>query len=257
VTPGRTARVRSHRPVRALLTASAAVLVVLALAFVLAERGVLWPNRLLAAQYEVRGIDVSAYQGTVDWPTIARQDIDFAYVKATEGSSFVDRQFEANLRGAREAGLLVGAYHFFSFESSGRSQAAHLLATVPDDEGMLPVAIDVEYYGSFHAHPPDPAGVRTELTALVEALRERGTEPVVYATRSAYDRYIADGFPDTPIWIRSVIVPPTMSDGRAWTFWQYSNRDRLDGYDGAEEFVDMNVFHGDLDDLRALRGPTG
>ena len=48
-------------------------------------------------------------------------------------------------------------------------------------------------------------------------------------------------------------VPPTLSDDRAWTFWQYSNRDRLDGYDGEESFIDMNVFDGDLDDLRALR----
>ena len=248
-----TVRVLRHRRVRVLLTALAAMLVVLAVLLVLTERGVLWPNRLFAARYEVRGIDVSSYQGDIDWPTIAQQDVDFAYVKATEGSSFIDRRFEANLRGAREAGLLVGAYHFFSFESSGRAQAAHVLATVPDDEDLLPVAIDVESYGSFKARPPDAATVRTELSALVETLRTHGTEPVIYATQSGYDRYIADGFPDTPIWIRSVYVPPSMSDGRAWTFWQYSHRDRLEGYDGDEAFVDMNVFHGDLDDLRALR----
>ena len=119
---------------------------------------------------------------------------------------------------------------------------------------QLPVAVDVEYYGSFHDEPPDAAEVRTELSALIDALRARGPEPVVYATRSAYDRYIAGGFPGTPIWIRSVVVPPpAMSDGREWTFWQYSNRDRLDGYDGEESFIDMNVFHGDLDELRALR----
>ena len=248
-----TVRVLRHRPVRVLLTALAAMLVVLAVVSVLIERGVLWPNRLVAARYEVRGIDVSSYQGDIDWPTIARQDVAFAYVKATEGSSFVDGRFETNLRGAREAGLLVGAYHFFSFESSGRAQAAHVLATVPDDEDLLPVAIDVESYGSFHARPPDATAVRTELSALVETLRTHGTEPVIYATQSAYDRYVAGGFPGTPIWIRSVYVPPSMSDGRAWTFWQYSHRDRLDGYDGDEAFVDMNVFHGDLDELRALR----
>jgi lysozyme len=248
-----TVLVLRHRRVRVLLTALAAMLIMLAMAFLLTERGVLWPNRLVAARYEVRGVDVSSYQGNIDWPTIAGQDVDFAYVKATEGSSFTDRWFEANLRGAREAGLLVGAYHFFSFESSGRAQAAHVLATVPDDDDLLPVAIDVETYGDFHARPPDAAAVRAELAALVKTLRTRGTEPVIYATRSAYDTYIADGFPDTPIWIRSVYVPPIMSDGRAWTFWQYSDRDRLAGYDGDEAFVDMNVFHGDLDELRALR----
>ncbi|GEA86731.1 GH25 family lysozyme [Cellulomonas cellasea] len=243
----------SRRRIRVLLIVLTGTIVVIALGAALVERGLVWPNRLFAARYDVRGVDVSAWQGTIDWPAIARQDVDFAYVKATEGSSFVDREFEANLRGAREAGLLVGAYHFFSFESSGRAQAEHVLATVPDDEDLLPVAIDVEYYGTFHADPPDASQVRPELTALIETLRDHGIEPVVYATRSAYDRYVAGHFPGTPLWIRSVIVPPTMSDDRVWTFWQYSNRDRLDGYDGEESFIDMNVFDGDLDDLRALR----
>ncbi|WP_255366550.1 MULTISPECIES: GH25 family lysozyme [Cellulomonas] len=82
--------------------------------------------------------------------------------------------------------MLVGAYHFFSFESSGRAQAEHVLATVPDDEDLLPLAIDVEYYGTFHADPPDSSQVRPELTALIETLRDHGVEPVVYATSSAY-----------------------------------------------------------------------
>src|SRR5690606_2275403 len=115
-----TGPVPSRRRIRVLLVALTGTVVVLALGAVLVWHGLVWPNRLFAARYDVRGVDVSAWQGTVDWPTIARQDVDFAYVKATEGSSFVDRQFEANLRGARQAGLLVGAYHFFSFESSGR-----------------------------------------------------------------------------------------------------------------------------------------
>ncbi|GIG21705.1 glycoside hydrolase family 25 [Cellulomonas chitinilytica] len=234
------------------MIAAATVLVLLGAAVALASRGVLWPNRAFAARYEVRGIDVSAHQGEVDWPTVARQGVDFAYVKATEGSSFVDARFEDNVREARAAGLLVGAYHFFSFESSGEAQAEHVLETVPDEEGLLPVAVDVEHYGAFQAHPPDVATVRAELTALLETLRAHGEEPVVYATQAAYERYVAGAFPGTPIWIRSVYVPPSMSDARAWTFWQYSAKERLDGFDGDEPFVDMNVFRGDADELRAL-----
>ena len=123
-----------HTRSKAIVAATVAVVVV-ALVAVLVVRGVIWPNRLLAAQYEVRGVDVSSYQGVVDWPVLAGQDVDFAYVKATEGSGFVDDRFAENLQGARDAGLLVGAYHFFSFESPGRSQAEQIIATVPADEG--------------------------------------------------------------------------------------------------------------------------
>ena len=220
----------------------------------LVERGVIWPNRLLAAQYEVRGVDVSSYQGTIDWPVLAGQDVDFAYVKATEGSGFVDDTFGTNLQGARDAGLLVGAYHFFSFESPGRAQAENIIATVPADAGLLPVAIDVEHYGEFYRDPPDPAAIRAELRVLVATLREHyGVEPVIYATQAAYSRYVAGEFAGAPLWIRAVYLPPRVSDGREWTFWQYSHRDRLDGYDGEESFIDVNVFRGDLADLRGLR----
>lgn len=220
---------------------------------VLVARGVVWPNRWLAAAYPVRGVDVSAHQGTVDWPTLAAQDVDFAYVKATEGSGFVDERFETNLRGARDAGLAVGAYHFFSFESPGAAQAAHVVATVPDRPGLLPVAVDVEHYGPFHTGPPDPATVRAELHDLVDALRAHyGVDPVIYATLSAYRRYVADDFAANPVWIRSVYVPAMMADDRPWTFWQYSHRDRLEGYDGREPYVDVNVFRGSLDDLAGL-----
>ena len=57
--------------------------------------GVLWPNRLAADRYAVRGVDVSAYQGEIDWPVLADQDLDFAFIKATEGSSHEDEQFAA------------------------------------------------------------------------------------------------------------------------------------------------------------------
>ncbi|KQR11211.1 lysozyme [Cellulomonas sp. Leaf334] len=237
-----------------MLVAATVVLVVVAVLAALVVRGVIWPNRLLAARYEVRGVDVSSYQGVVDWQVLADQDVDFAYVKATEGSGFVDDTFATNLRGAQEVGVLVGAYHFFSFESPGRAQAENIIATVPAQDGLLPVAIDVEHYGEFFRDPPDPDAIRAELRVLVATLREHyGVEPVIYATQAAYTRYVAGELTASPLWIRAVYLPPRVSDGREWTFWQYSHRDRLDGYDGEESFIDMNVFRGDLADLRLLR----
>lgn len=220
--------------------------------------GRVWPNRWFAAGYEVRGVDVSHYQGEIDWAVLARQDLDFAYIKATEGASHVDERFAENWAGATSTPLVVGAYHFLSFESSGEAQAANLIATVPATPGTLPPVVDLEYYGSYAADPPRRAEVQAILDPMLEALAQHyGVPPVVYATQASYDRYLRDDYPGTPIWIRSVAVPPRLSDGRDWTFWQYSNRDRLDGYagSGAEQYIDVNVFAGSRAELSALAQP--
>jgi lysozyme len=76
--------------------------------------------------------------------------------------------------------------------------------------------------------------------------------PVVYVTEEAYDRYVAGRYPQLKVWIRSVVVPPSLSDGRDWTFWQYSNRDRLEAYDGREPYIDMNAFAGTREELESM-----
>ena len=66
-------------------------------------------------QYPVRGVDVSYYQGTIDWQVLAQQGVDFAFIKATEGSDHNDTQFVQNWEDAKAVQIYVGAYHFFSF----------------------------------------------------------------------------------------------------------------------------------------------
>jgi lysozyme len=235
---------------------AAAVLVVAAVAAALVWRGIVWPNRVWAASYDVRGVDVSHYQGEIDWNVLADQDIDFAWVKATEGSSHTDSRFAENWSGATGTDLLVGAYHFMSFESPGADQAANLAAHVPATRGTLPPVIDLEPYGRFFAEPPSPGVVREILDPLIEGIEEHyGVTPIVYATQDAYDRYLAGAYDDVPIWIRSVALPPRLPDGREWTLWQYSNRDRLEGYSGVEPYIDLNVFAGPLGELEAMTIP--
>ncbi|MGP9746350.1 GH25 family lysozyme [Brachybacterium sp. AOP29-B2-41] len=246
---GRARRLSRSALLRSVLLPLAAVASALA---VLVATGVVWPGRIFAHGYEVRGADVSSYQGEIDWPTFAGDDLDFAYIKATEGSSYVDEQFTQNWEHARDTGLFVGAYHFVSFESSGRSQAQHVIDTVGGD-GALPNAVDIEFYGDYFEDPPSREAVDTILAPLLEELTEHyGVPPVIYTTADAYDLYIAGAYPDSPIWIRSVVLPPDLNDGRGWTFWQYSHRDHRDGYDGEERYVDMNVFTGSRAELAAL-----
>jgi lysozyme len=243
-----------HRTRTRVMVASGGVLLVLGVVAALVLTGVIWPARFFAAGYEVRGIDISSYQGEVDWDALASEDIDFAYIKATEGSSSIDSQFAANWAGASRTGLLIGAYHFVSFESSGEAQAAHVIDTVPDD-ATLPIALDLEFHGEFFAHPPTREQVDEILHPLLERLEEHyGAPPVIYATPQAYDRYLSGGYARNPIWIRSLVLPPRLGDDRDWTIWQYSDRDRLRGYVGVEQYIDMNVFHGTRDELAALAG---
>lgn len=224
----------------------------LAVVAALVWNGVLWPNRLAADDYDVRGVDVSAYQGEIDWPVLAGQDLDFAFIKATEGSSHVDERFTASWADALDTDLLVGAYHFLSFESPGESQAAHLIEQVPATAGTLPPVVDVEYYADFAADPPSVDELRGILDPMLAALEEHyGAVPIIYTTQEVRSRYLGEDYDRYPLWIRSVALAPEVPR-RDWEFWQYSDRDVLDGYAGEETHIDMNVFDGTLDDLRAM-----
>ena len=176
-------------------------------------------------KYPVRGVDVSAYQGEIDWLTLASQDIDFAFIKATEGSGFTDKRFAYNHSEALKTNLRVGAYHFFSFESGGATQAENFIKAVPKTENMLPPVVDVEFYGNFSAKNADKDAITSELTIMINALYEHyGMHPIIYTAEEEYALFIEGGFESNPIWIRGVYSKPQLSDGRVWTFWQFTNR---------------------------------
>lgn len=101
----------------------------------------------------MRGIDVSHHQGDIDWQRVAADDVAFAIIKATEGGDHIDDAFATNLSEARAAGLVVGAYHFFTFCRPGADQAKNFLAVVPRGEPMLPPVVDIEFWRQLPASP--------------------------------------------------------------------------------------------------------
>jgi lysozyme len=204
----------------------------------------------LAKQYPVRGVDVSHYQGKIDFDALADQGMRFAFIKATEGSTHVDPMLEKNSAGIENSDMRAGFYHFFSFDSPGESQADHFIRTVIPFAGMLPPVIDLEFYGAHAGNPPDSTAVRAELDAMLSALEAHyGLKPILYATEESYECYLVGAYEEYDIWIRNVIAKPHLSDNRAWTFWQYTNRGRLDGYAGEEPFIDINVFCGTAEEF--------
>jgi lysozyme len=226
----------------------ACMLAVLLTAVMLCFFGVICPNDLFASKYAVKGIDVSHYQGNIDWDKVKRDDknIAFAYIKATEGSTNQDEYFAQNREGAREAGILTGAYHYFTLTSTGGQQAANFIQTVPKAEVDLPPMVDLEDEGASREQ------YQKELQTLLDTLESYyGKKPVLYVVYPVYDEYIRGSFADYPIWVRSIFLPPDLGDHREWLLWQYCDRGRVDGIDG---YVDINVFQGSMEELEGMAG---
>lgn len=236
---------------KAWIAACASAVILSAGAVAACVNGLWIPNQIYARQYNVRGVDVSSYQGIIDWPTLAAQDIQFAYIKATEGSCHVDRRFLYNWNNAARTDLAIGAYHFFSYDSAGSSQADNFIANVPVAEDSLPPAVDVEFYGDKERHLPEKADVTRELHALLDKLEAHyGKKPIIYATEKSYVLYIWNEFDDYDIWIRNTVTDTNLE---IWALWQYTDRMKLEGYDGREQFIDMNVFQGTTEDWGAWK----
>jgi lysozyme len=208
--------------------------------------GIIWHNEPFALRYEIKGLDVSHHQKEIDWPTVAAQNkYSFVFIKATEGHDFTDDDFLRNWKDAKENGITVGAYHFFSARSSGTEQAEFFIATVPKEDGTLPPVIDIEISLS-----RDKETIRKEIKDMSMHLENYyHKKPILYITYDIYNAYIKEGdFSENKIWIRDIVKPPTLQ-GRDWTFWQYSNRGRIDGI---TEYTDLNVFKGTREELENL-----
>lgn len=205
------------------------------------------------SQWAVFGVDASVYQGEVDWSALAGQGVDFAFLKATEGSSLQDVRFQENWSNAQAAGIRVGAYHFFSYDSPGETQADNFISTVPVTPGALPPVVDIEFYGDNLEHPPAKDAVKPVLDPLLERLEAHyGVKPILYVTYRSYNLYLKEGYEDYLFWFSSPVVVPFW---RPWTFWQYSHSAQLEGYTGGETRIDLNVFRGSREAFEALFGP--
>ena len=187
--------------------------------------------------YTMRGIDVSAHNGEIDFPRVAADSVHFAYIKATEGAGFCDSRFHSNYYEARQAGLKVGAYHFFRFDRPGDMQAVNLLQAVRGMEFDLPLAIDVEAWTN--PEEVSPQVVATELDRMIRYLEARGYRVALYANKKDYDRFLRGRFDRQLLWLCSFTEPDSAI---RWTFWQHTHRGTVDGIKGP---VDLNVVAGD------------
>lgn len=190
-----------------------------------------------------RGVDVSHYQGHVDWAAVEEAGVGFAFVKATEGVTYADPTFRRHWEALGETAILRGAYHRFRAGRDAEAQAEHFLAVVPFREGDLPPVLDVEATDGV-SDARLIRGVRAWLR-IVEA--RTGVRPVVYTKPGFRRAHLGAALDDYPLWIAEYGVD-SPSHAR-WTFWQHSEQGRVPGI---QKIVDLDRFNGTRADLRRL-----
>ncbi|WP_341486541.1 GH25 family lysozyme [Pararhizobium sp. A13] len=196
----------------------------------------------------VHGVDISRWQGEIDWARLRSQGANFAYIKATDGGDHLDPMFRKNWKRAKEAGLKRGAYHFFYWCRTAGEQADWFIRNVPRDPQALPPVIDVEYNGeSSCKRRISRAKVLEKMQVFMDKLeRHYGQRPVIYTAPDFYRDNLDGEFPNHPFWLRSVAAHPSkVYPGRKWLFWQYSGSGLSHGVEGR---IDLNVFHGSEED---------
>ena len=202
------------------------------------------------AAYPVQGLDVSHHQGPIAWSRLPKGAYAFAYIKASEGGDFVDPRFHENWQGAKDAGLQVGAYHFFSLCKSGLEQAKSLIGLVAAEPGMLVPAVDLELGGNCPARPSQAAFL-TELQHFMDLTTVAyGQRPLIYTTYEFAALYLPDDvIRSERVWLRDILHRPSGIFAGRWTLWQYANN----GTDPAiGTRFDLSVFHGSPAAFRSL-----
>ena len=195
-------------------------------------------------QYAVHGVDVSRWQGSIDWMKLRNQGANFAYIKATDGGDHLDPMFRTNWRAANEAGLKRGAYHFFYWCRTAGEQADWFIRNVPRVEGALPPVIDVEYNGESRCKKRlSRDRVLEKMQVFMDRLEAYyGQRPIIYTAPDFYKDNLRGAFPNHPFWLRAVAQHPSkVYAGRKWLFWQYSGSGLSHGVKGK---IDLNVFNG-------------
>lgn len=185
------------------------------------------------AEPRTKGIDVSHHQGEIDWEKVAGDSVNFAYIKASEGTGFKDERYAENFRAARQAGVTAGPYHFFTLCSDGREQGEWFVDVAPPTDGALRPAVDLEF-SRFCDKRPSKLEFRTNLEEFLDVVESAwGHEALLYVHDRFEKKYPTRDL-NRPRWRVNLNQRPKGE----WDLWQKSHTGKVAGIKGP---VDLNV----------------
>ena len=196
-------------------------------------------------RFPVHGIDVSVWQGDIDFAQARANGVNFVFMKATEGGDREDPNFARNWQAAAAAGVPRGAYHLFYHCRSAAEQARWYIDHVPRSTGALPPVLDMEWTPTSPTcrtrQPPEV--VRAEAQVFLNIVAAHYVrKPILYTTLDFFHDNDMGQLNGVSFWLRSVAAPVEQNyPGQPWTFWQYSGTGQVRGISGK---VDLNAFSG-------------
>ncbi len=198
------------------------------------------------SSFIIKGIDVSHWQGDVNWTKVKNSGIVFAFVKATEGTSYVDPNFEENIENAHSAGLYVGAYHFAEPENyNAKDSAEFFVETIKPylKSGYLRPVLDLEEGSSLGKDNLS----KWVNEFMVEVFNLTEIKPIIYTNTNYAENYLEPPVTQWNLWIANYgVSSPSTGVWDSWAFWQYSDEGYVSGVSGN---VDMDYYNGNLDSL--------
>lgn len=191
------------------------------------------------------GIDVSHYQGRIDWATVAESGkVGYVFIKASESVSFIDEYYQHNLAEARKHGINVGSYHFYRAHVDQEAQLRHMFSIIdPKKQDLVPV-VDVET-----ANGVSVETFASRLRRFLKAVEEHyGRPPILYTYVNFYNKYLAHrGFERYPLFIAFYQDrKPSVIDGNTYILWQYTSKGRISGIKGnvdCSKFMNGHTIH--------------
>ena len=201
-------------------------------------------------QYDVQGVDVSHYQGIINWQEVGKDNINFAYIKATEGEIFQDTNFCYNWMEIKKTNIVRGAYHFFHPKLSALQQAQNYIFAIEKlENGDLPPVLDVEVTDGASKEI-----IVNRMKSWLEIIELRlHQKPIIYTNLKFYYQYILGNFDEYKIWISRYNETAPQLVSKQWTFWQYGRNGQVKGISRP---VDLNVFIGNTEAFDSLRFNT-